>query len=106
MATLLLKHITCYANQEWPRDELYMRIDGKQVWSQGGVEVGDTFNIDKAINITGNFDKIDLFESDPWPNGDEHLGSYNVHTWEAGLGEWTTTFTKHGAKYELAYEVI
>ncbi|MEW5857777.1 MAG: hypothetical protein AB1861_10420 [Cyanobacteriota bacterium] len=105
MAKLHLKSITCYDTQEWPQDELYLKVDGKQVWSQGGVGVGDTFNINKTIDITGSSDKIQLFEDDWWPNQDEHLGNYTVSAWEAGLPEWTATFNLAGADYSLVYEV-
>ena len=106
MATLHLKHITCYDTQEWPQDEIYLKVDGKQVWSQNGVDVGDSFNIDKYINMTGDFDTISLFEDDWWPSQDEHLGSYQVGTWEAGLPEWTASFTLAGANYQLVYQVF
>ncbi|MGQ4647259.1 hypothetical protein [Lyngbya aestuarii] len=105
MAKLWLKTLKAYANQEWPRDELYMKLDGSKVWDQGGVEVGDSFYIGKTYDISGYSDKIDLFEDDSWPNGDEYLGSHTVYNWETGLGEQTATFNLEGSNYQLTYEV-
>lgn len=106
MAKLQLKYMVAHETQEGPRDELYMKVDGKEVWSEGGVSVGDTLDIYKTIDMTGSSDKIELFEDDTWPNGDEYLGSYTANTWEAGLGEWTANFNLAGANYNLVYEVF
>ncbi|HEY9666898.1 MAG TPA: hypothetical protein V6C91_08835 [Coleofasciculaceae cyanobacterium] len=105
MAKLHLKYMIVHDTQEWPQDEVYMKIDGRQVWSEGSVAVGDTLEIYKTFDITGFSDKITLFEDDWWPNGDEDLGSHTVNIGEAGLVDQKAFFTQAGANYELVYDV-
>ena len=111
MATLNLLYLVCNDTQEWPRDELYMKVDDRQVWSKGtgtfesGVGVGDTPGIYKSIPITGNSDTIRLYEDDTWPNGDEFLGAKTVYASQAGTGLQEAYFTREGANYTLYYTV-
>lgn len=111
MATLNLLYLVCNDTQEWPRDELYMKVDNQQIWSKGtgtfesGVGVGDTPGVYKSIPINGNSATIRLYEDDTWPNGDEFLGAYTVSAFEAGAGRREAYFTREGANYLLYYEV-
>lgn len=105
MANLWLKYMVAVENQEWPRDELYMKIDGQEVWSEKKVSDGETLNINKVFTITGSSDRIDLFEDD-WLGSDEHLGTKYAYSWQQGTGEHTVSFTNHGAHYDLVYQVF
>jgi hypothetical protein len=115
MATLNLLYLTCLDTQEWPRDELYMKVadqaGNRQVWSKGtgifesGVGVGDTPGIYKSIPINGNSATIRLYEDDTWPNGDEFLGGNTVYASQAGSGLQEAYFTREGANYILSYTV-
>lgn len=106
MATLHLKHITCYATSEWPQDEIYLTVEGQPIWYQEAVGIGSGYQINQLINITNGLDMISLYESDPPPLSSTHLGSHIVSDLQAGLGEQTFSFTQAGAIYNLAYEVF
>lgn len=106
MAMLKLKYMICHDTQEWPRDEVYLKADGNKVLDKGGVAPGNTLTINRDIVMTGSSDTLKLFEDDWWPSQDEHLGTHTVFTSEAGLGERTAIFNRHGANYELYYEVL
>jgi hypothetical protein len=115
MATLNLLYLTCLDTQEWPRDELYMKmadqVGNREVWSKGtgtfssGVGVGDTPRIDRSIPIVGNSAIIRLYEDDTWPSNDEYLGGNIVYASQAGTGLKTASFTREGANYILSYTV-
>ncbi|NEO31381.1 MAG: hypothetical protein F6K36_13290 [Symploca sp. SIO3C6] len=101
---LELKHFVVNDTQEWPRDEIYLKLDGKKVYSKGGVSSGDTLYINKTFTMTGSYDTLKLFENDTWPNGDEHLGTKNVFTSQIG-NDQKASFTRKGADYDLYFDV-
>ena len=102
---LHLKYFDVDSTQEWPRDEVYLRLDGKKVFSKGGVSAGDTLNVDKTYTMTGSYDQLKLYENDTWPNGDEYLGGKKVYASQIGSDQ-EARFTRHGADYTLYYDVF
>jgi hypothetical protein len=111
MANLNLLYLVCNDTQEWPRDELYMKVDGREVWSKGtdffseSVGVGDTPSINKAVPIYGDSATIRLYEDDSWPNNDEKLGTHTVYSSQVGPDMQSASFTQNGADYTLYYVV-
>ncbi|MBD3886683.1 hypothetical protein IFO70_34055 [Phormidium tenue FACHB-886] len=104
MAKIQLKYMICKDTNEWPRDEIYLKKDGAKVYSEGGVSVGETVNINKIFDMSGSSDVLRLFENDVFK--DDFLGGHTVRASEAGLGERTASFTGGGANYSLVYEVL
>jgi hypothetical protein len=104
MAKIQLKYMVCKDTNEWPRDEIYLKQDGDNVYSKGGVSVGSTLNINRVFDMSGASDTLRLFEDDVFK--DDFLGSHTVRASEAGLGERTASFTRNGANYSLVYEVL
>lgn len=104
MARIQLKFMTCNDTNEFPRDEIYLKQDGRQVYKKDGVSVGETLNINRIFTMSGSSDTLSLFEDDTFK--DDFLGSRTVYASEAGFGEQTASFTRNGANYSLVYEVL
>jgi hypothetical protein len=104
MAKIALKYMVCYDTQEWPRDEIDLQLDGTNAYVEYRVSVGDILQINQVRNMSGSSDVLRLFEIDLFR--DDFLGRHTVYASEAGLGERTANFTRAGAHYSLAYEVL
>ncbi len=102
-ARVNLKYFKVYDTQEWPQDEPYLQVNGKTIWSSGGVGNGH-HGVGKTFDIEGYSDTLSLWENDSWPNNDEFLGENKIYSWQRGT-DMELFFTKEGANYKLVYDV-
>ncbi|KAF3889839.1 MULTISPECIES: hypothetical protein [Nostocales] len=102
-ARVNLKYFQIYDTQEWPRDEPYLKVDGKTIWSKDGAGVG-YHDVGKTFDISGTSDTLSLWENDSWPSNDEFLGENKIYSWQRGT-DLELSFTREGANYKLVYDV-
>jgi endonuclease YncB( thermonuclease family) len=97
-ATVTLGDLECIRSEDraGEGDELYIRINGRKVWSSAdSVGDGDTIAVNRKAK---EGDTVALYDDD-WPDGDDFLGSDIV---EGGRG--TLVFGNDDAEYYLHYD--
>ena len=131
--TLRLEGLRCESAQESDGDEIYLLVDGKQVWSVGtrrmisdpsdaeqisevdftqgrwksmnGWEPIPNFNAGEfVIQVQGAGARVEVKERDLLL-GDDNIGGALVMAEDAGRGQIQLAFTGEGAHYLLTFRV-
>ncbi len=104
LTILRLNYFEVTDNQEWPRDEPFLKDGTRKIWSKGGVGIGNhSVNIDLVID-TGSSKTLSLFEDDSFSK-DEWLGSNTFYDGVNG-SNLQAVFNRKGARYVLHYDSI
>ena len=131
--TLHLEGLRCVSAQEADGDEIYLLVDGNQVWSVGTRRMtnapGDAEQISEVDFVQGRWKSINGWESIPNFNagefviqvrgagtrihvkerdlllGDDEIGGALVMAEDAGRGQIQLAFTGEGAHYLLMFRV-
>lgn len=131
--TLQLVSLRCLTAQENDGDEIYVVVDGRTLWSVGGLRMSDRLSDDTQINevdfvhgqlhtrggwqamqtfdgddfrvqVTGDYAHLQLRERDLLL-GDDLLGEAVITASDAEGGKLQLAFTAEGAHYTLTVEV-
>ena len=87
-------------------DELYLKVNGNQVWSGDGFVKGTSRSL-ASVAAQPFLTSVDmeLWEADAAPSPDDYLGTYTARAAEAGTGPHTASFRRQGALYRVVYRV-
>ena len=107
MATLTLRKIKCYAQEDWVGDDEIIVVvhgaDKKNAW-KGDMEKGQTRDLGNVkVDFTGSA-RIQLLEED-WPDGDDDLGSVTVSESSSAAVDREARFTGDDANYTVWYRI-
>jgi hypothetical protein len=81
-------------------DEIYIKVNGKTVWSNNSVSKGESFDLGSLANISGT-DRVEVWEKDPGPFNDDLIGSFRPIDDSS-----PTTLNQNGGKYTLSYKAV
>ena len=88
----------------WNGDDVYATINGRVKTRQtNDVDTGEFANIYKTWSFIGTAE-IDLFDNDPWPNRDDHLGGFTVRSTDL-KGLYTERVSGSGSRYVVTYMI-
>lgn len=96
-----ITYIVCHETQDIGDDEPYLLLNGDKVWARTGVKNGDSYYVNKSINITSQATVI-LMEQDVSSN--DTIGAFVVSATKA-VGEYGTTLKLAGGNYAVYYKV-
>jgi len=105
--------LSCHhTQQEWGQDEVYLKLDGIQVFRDDHMTKGhsDPLDITESVTIPAHSSssfQLELWEDDGdhWYDRNDFLGSVTVNTAQAGQDHGPASFTQDGAGYELFYTI-
>ena len=102
MATLKLKRLKCFEQEDWTfDDDIEILVDNRAVWRRG-MDTGQQRTIAVDCEFTGQV-RIKLLEKDI--EGDDNLGVVTVTESHSAAWEREGRFTQDDANYTLWYEV-
>ncbi len=87
-------------------DEAYLEVNGRRVWA-ASMNDGQHKKVDEEIEFTDSV-SVALYDADgsTFFDSDDYLGQTRITTAEAGNGEKQQRFSRDGARYVLAYQVV
>jgi hypothetical protein len=131
--TLQLVSLRCLTAQENDGDEIYVNVDGRTLWSVGGLRMSERLNDDQQVDevdfvhgqlhtrdgwvamqtfdgddfrleIRADYARLQLRERDMLLS-DDLIGEAVITAADVGRGKIQLAFTGEGAHYTLTYEV-
>lgn len=107
MATLTLKKLKCFKQEDWTGDDDIQIVvhtsSRKVVWNKA-IDTNQTCDLGNLKEEFSGSARIQLMEVD-WPDGDDDLGSVTVKESDAAAVDIEGKFTQDDANYTLWYRV-
>ena len=107
MATLTIKKIKCFEQEDWTGDDdikiVVHAATRCEIW-RGAMDTGQLRNLGSLTAEFSGSARIQLVEVD-WPDGDDDLGSVTVNESASAAVDYEGRFTQDDASYTVWYRV-
>jgi hypothetical protein len=59
-------------------DDTYIKVNGTKIWGDYSMTTGQTRSVNRGYTASGSSAQVQLFDADPWPNGDDRVGHFTA----------------------------
>lgn len=106
-AALTLSAISCLVPDDYGGDEVYIKVNGTQVWGPVSMDTGSTHQLSHRTHFSGPI-TIEVYDQESWPMSDDLIGSVTISSptseEEIRRDPGRASLTNKGA-YQLFYQV-